>query len=121
MAMKVVDWGSYDELHDTRELSIDTLGGFFDNGMRWCDYISRWGTDAIPYIEALRQEIETNRIRRGGDWHQEDPHGVPIFEDGTIATFSYRAWGDLQAAIWSECEDYDYCYMDFYMEGWGVL
>jgi hypothetical protein len=32
-----------------------------------------------------------------------------------VATFSYRGWGDIMAAIWSEEENKDYNYMDFYM------
>ena len=40
---------------------------------------------------------------------------MPLFSDGKVATFSFRGWGDLMAAIWSEAEDKDYGYMDFYM------
>lgn len=54
-------------------------------------------------------------IREGGDWHQSDACGCPVFSDGTTALFSYRAWGDIMAAIWSEHDGKDYGYMDFYM------
>jgi hypothetical protein len=46
---------------------------------------------------------------------QREVEGVPVFEDETISTFSYRAWGDLLSAIWSEEENKDYNYMAFYM------
>ena len=55
-------------------------------------------------------------LKQGGDWHQNDPKGVPVFNDGTVAMFSFRAWGDLMAALWAEHEDCDYSYMDFYMD-----
>ncbi len=39
-----------------------------------------------------------------------------MFNDGTAGMFSFRAWGDLMAAIWAEHENRDYGYMDFYMD-----
>lgn len=61
----------------------------------------------------LREQIIKLQIRSGGDWHQAE--GTPLFEDGTIGSFSYRAWGDLLAATWSEEDQVGYSYMDFYM------
>lgn len=39
--------------------------------------------------------------------------GCPVFSDGTVSRMSFRAWGDFMAAVWSEEEDKDYCYVDF--------
>jgi hypothetical protein len=86
--------------------------------MRWKDYLEAWKPEAHPYAEALRAAILKLQLREGGDWHQNDANGVPVFSDGTVATFSYRAWGDLLAAVWSEAEDKDYNYMRFYMSGY---
>jgi hypothetical protein len=49
-----------------------------------------------------------------GQEHQYNS-GVPVFSDGKVATYTYRGWGDLMAAIWATEEDKDYHYMDFYM------
>ena len=60
-----------------------------------------------PYYEALR---------RGGDWHQDAKDGVPVFDDGAVGRFTWRAWGHLLAAIWSAEDRCTYTYMDFYMD-----
>jgi hypothetical protein len=98
--------------------NLGTLGGFFRDGMRWKDYleISGYNAEGCRCLEALRSYIVKHRIRRGGDWHQHSKKGVPLFSDGSVACYSYRAWGDLMAAIWSEHDNRDYCYMDFYMD-----
>lgn len=93
---------------------ISTSGGWFDNGHRWADYIETWSNPATPYLEALRADIIAKGIRYTGEQHQYTDDGVPLFDDGHVATFSYRGWGDLMAAIWSTEEDKDYSYMDFY-------
>ena len=117
--MKVVNWISYDESENYAYNNIGGLGGFFNftnKGMRWKDYINNFLEGDKVYVEALRQEILDKNLRFCGNDHQADNfEGVPVFEDNTVATYSYRAWGDLMAAIWSEKEDKDYCYMDFYM------
>lgn len=113
-AIIVVDWISYDEAERMPESIGGGHGGCFRGGMRWCDLFDQ---EAGPHATALRQEILRKRLKRGGRWHQTDPHGVPKFSDGTVGLFSYRAWGDFLAAVWSTEEDKDYHYMDFY---WGM-
>lgn len=113
--MKVKKWISYSESTGHEEAPCGGLGGFFDNGMRWKDYIECWKPISLPYIEALRKSIIERGLKITGADHQRDPDVVPVFSDNTVATYSYRAWGDLMAAIWSEEENADYCYMDFYM------
>ena len=109
----IIKWISRDE-SDNLPTSFGGLGGFFQNGMRWKDYIDSWKEEVHPYIEALREEIIKNKIKERGPWHQNDPKGVPMFSDNTVATFSFRAWGDLLAAIWSTEENRDSNYMEFY-------
>lgn len=96
--------------------NIGGLGGFFKLGMRWTDYLERCAPEIYVQLEMLRTAIIKQHIKCTGREHQSDIEPfVPLFEDGTVATFSYRAWGDLMAAIWSTEENKDYCYMDFYM------
>lgn len=115
--MKVIGWIGYDEIEDGFEQSFGCMGGFFDDGMRWKDYIDLVEPEYKSYAEALRKEIIEKGIRYNGSQHQNMPDGIPVFSDGTYALFSYRGWGDIMAAIWSEHEDTDYCYMDFYCCG----
>ena len=112
----VVDWISEDET-ENRECSVGGLGGWFGwkkKGQRWKDFIKRVKDEKKPYYEAIRKSVVENGIRYTGVQHQDEDDGVPLFSDNTIGSFSYRAWGDLMAAIWSEEEDKDYSYMNFY-------
>lgn len=111
--MKVIGWISYDEAADHEE-SIGGLGGFFERGMRWKDYADIYNDKGREYAEALRAAILERELRYSGSQHQNSHDGVPVFSDGTVATFSYRAWGDLMAGVWSEHQDQDYSYVDFY-------
>lgn len=115
--LTVVRWCSWDEA-SALERSIGGLGGWFGfrkTGQRWGDYLDAWGASRHPYLEALYAEIVAQHLRTNGEWHQTDEKGVPVFSDGTAGLFSWRAWGDLQAAIWSTEEGVDYAYADFYM------
>lgn len=110
----------YEEAENLPQAPIGGLGGFFKDGNRWGDYIGAFihsdqpEVPASVYFEALREKIITDNIRNGGFWHQAE--GCPIFSDGKTATFSFRAWGDLMAAIWSEQDQKDYSYINFAWE-----
>lgn len=108
---KVVKWVQDEDDLDT---AITALGGFFQKGMRWKDYIKIWNNNSKNYIEAIRKSVVENNIKITGELHQNSYCGVPMFENMKVASFSFRAWGDLMAAIWSTEENTDYCYMDFY-------
>lgn len=111
----VVDWIPDSESED-REEAIGGFGGFFREGMRGnSDYFCRIDQEYQPYYKAIRKSVIELNIRHTGEEHQNAPDGVPLFSDGKVARFSWRAWGDLMAAIWSEEENEDYSYMDFYM------
>lgn len=119
--MRVVEWISPSRAESLPE-SFGGMGGWFGAGKggtwdakhTWADYLERWKPEAHPYAEALRHSIVERRIWECGDWHQDSDRGVPMFEDGTHASFSFRAWGDLLAAVWTEQLGRQYCYMDFY-------
>jgi hypothetical protein len=121
--MKVVRWISMKDADATGMVeSLGGLGGGFNavSGTpkeSWSDYLDMLPAQSRPYAEALRDEVLRLRIRRGGFWHQYDPGGTPVFDDGTCATFSMRAWGDFLAAVWSEHESTVYCYVDFAWHG----
>lgn len=116
MKITVVDWidGRGDKT-DNYLVSIGGMGGWFERGMRWKDYIESIVDGKKAYAEALRDSILQNNIRYTGSDHQNQDDGVPLFSDGTIGAFSFRAWGDLMAAIWSTEDGMDYSYMDYYM------
>ena len=99
------------------DISIGGMGGWFgfdEKGQRWKNYIDSISKEFIPYAEAIKESVIANNIRYSGDEHQNKYDGVPVFDDNTIGSFSFRAWGDIMAAIWSEVENKDYSYMDFY-------
>lgn len=98
--------------------TIGGLGGFFEDGMRWKDYVEMFYPKGKEYADALRRYIVKNNIKRGGDWHQSEAEGAPLFTDGNVACFSFRAWGDILAAIWATEENRDYSYMSFYMDSY---
>lgn len=92
------------------------LGGFLMRGMRWQDYLDHsFHDEDHSRLEELRTEVICQRVWRDGRWHQDETGaGMPVWDDGAVFAASYRAWGDLMAAVWSTHLDYDYCYMDFY-------
>lgn len=117
--MKVIKWVSYNEAEKLENNGIGVLGGWFNfdkTGLRWKDFLDAYCETAYPYFEALREEVLEKELKRGGDWHQGSDEGSPVFSDNTVAIFSYRSWGDIMAAIWSEKENKDYNYMDFYVD-----
>lgn len=91
---------------------VGGLGGFFKDGYRWKDYIDTRPEEHKPYYEALRKFIVENKIRITG---QEQDNLAITFNDDERASFSWRGWGDFMAAVWSEEENKDYHYMNFYM------
>jgi hypothetical protein len=119
--VKITNWMAYD---DAEKLGTDItlFGGWFSawphagRRHRWDDYIERWKPRVRPYLEALRAEVLRLGLRETGFWHEEDPRGVPVFEDGTVLLCSMRAWGDFMAAVWGEEDDLPYCYVSF---AWG--
>lgn len=116
MTIEVEKWTSIEEAEKTERRDVGTMGGWFQDGMRWKDYAEK---EPMPleYAEAIRRSVLKNQIRIDGGEHQEGDEGCPVFSDGAMALMSMRAWGDLLAAIWSEHDNADYNYMDFYYGG----
>ena len=118
----VSEWVPY-SIKDPYSLPIQTaldimflqFGGTFNEGDRWKDYIGREEEWKRPYLEAIRVDAIRRHIKISGSEHQEASNGAPKFNNGKTGLFSMRAWGDLMAAIWSEEENRDYSYLDFYL------
>lgn len=114
---EIVRWMAFDGIDGLGEVvDIGDWGGTMTEAMRWADFVADLDPAHVAHYEALRQAIVARGLRRGGDWHQNAPDGVPVFDDGAIASFSFRAWGDLMAAVWSGVDGRGYGYMDFYVD-----
>ena len=121
IARTVVEWIAYDDAKE-REESVGGLGGWFGYvkgtnemaGHRWADYIEGWKPAPVPYLEAIRDSVLAEDRFISGQQHQGDDGGIPLFDDGTVALFSYRGWGDLMAAIATIKDGQDHGYMEFY-------
>ena len=66
------------------------------------------------YYGVLKEECIKNNIKLSGEEHQYSDHGVPLFSDNKVYTATWRGWGETMASVWSEVEDFDYNYLDFY-------
>ena len=125
----VVGWDYFEDLEGSAKHSIGGLGGWFGYSEgnnekrirhRWKDYIEYYDEEERVYREAMRvaildmYESAEEASVHTGNYHQNADDGCPMFSDGTVALFSMRAWGDFMAAVWSEKDDKDYCYIDFY-------
>ncbi|MHB8276395.1 MAG: hypothetical protein ACYDIA_01910 [Candidatus Humimicrobiaceae bacterium] len=112
----IIRWITNNEARSKEENGFGGLGGFFEKGMRWKDYKEQWIPGIHPMLETLRKSIVKNDIRWTGEEMQENGYDtVPLWSNGKVDTYSWRAWGDLMAAVWSEKENKDYSYIDFYM------
>ena len=86
----------------------------------WDEYCEEYTEETKQYLDAIKQEIISNKIRFGGFGHQYDSQGVPVFSDGKIITLSMRSWGGLLASIWNTEEGeqkYSYCTFAWYGPG----
>lgn len=118
--MKVVEWIS-DADTEGKTGSCGGLGGWFgvdgknwEAPHRWADYLAATDPAEHPYVEAIKDDVLASDRFIDGNAHQNSDEGVPLFEDGTVGSFSFRAWGDLMAAIATEKDGKNHNYMEFY-------
>ncbi len=52
------------------------------------------------------EELRTKGYRFTGDYHQNGDYGVPIFDNGMVATFSKRQWGALMYRAYPDDKGY---------------
>jgi hypothetical protein len=114
---QVVRWIAFADVDAGDDQDIGGWGGSINKGDGWSEYIANIDEKCVAYYEALRDAILRRGLRRGGDWHQFAPDGVPLFRDGVFASFSFRGWGDLMAAAWADTDGRRHGYMDYYMDG----
>ena len=113
--MREIKFITWKEADGKPENDLGCSGGWFNAGMRWKDYKDAWKDEYHERLEELRTAIINNNIEFTGEEHQYGCKAVPLFPDGSVATYTFRAWGDLMAAIWSTVRDEDYSYMTYYM------
>jgi len=113
--MKIVKWITYSEARGKKENGLGGMGGWFKDGMRWKDYKNSYKKIAYKMLETLRKSIIENGIKCTGEEHQQGAKAIPLWDNGKVDTYSFRAWGDLMAAVWSTEENTDYNYLSFYM------
>ena len=108
----VVEHGNFEDA----DKLLGWMGGWFGlhQANDWLDYLANFNPDVHPYLEAAAAYLVEHGIRRGGDWHQRE--GELRYSDGTVLALSFRAWGDLAAAVWTRHDGKQYHYMDFYMD-----
>lgn len=115
MEVTVKEWISFEEADQYTENDAGGIGGWI-KGQNFDEYLTKYNSAYHPYLKAIRNSVVENGLKLTGADHQEAHNGVPLFSDDTVSTFSFRAWGDLMAAIWnSEEPGATYQYMDFYM------
>ncbi len=115
--MKVIKWIDYESAEKLPENFLSCIRMPFtkDDYPTMKDYHDACETIEKPYFEAFRQSIIKNNIKEGGDWHQNNKNGVPLFDDNTVALFTYRSWSAYLSKIWSEEENKEYDTLYFYM------
>lgn len=114
--VKIIKWITKQEAEGKEENGLGGMGGWFGKEKRWPDYLEKFKKEARPMLEELRKSIIENNIRCTGEEKQENGWNVvPLWSNGKVDTYSWRAWGDLMAAVWSSKDNKDYCYTDFYM------
>lgn len=73
-------------------------------------------TETQEAEDAIIEDIRAHGYVFSGWDHQNAETGCPMFEDGTVRTYSLRGWATLMAKAWNitDCED-EPVYMEFYM------
>lgn len=114
--MQIVNWINNYEAKNKKSNGLGGMGGFFATGMRWKDYLEIFIKEVHPQLEVLRKSILENKIKfTGQEMQRDNTKTVPLWDDGTVTHYTWRSWGDLMAAVWSEEENKNYNYLDFYM------
>lgn len=127
--MKVKDWISSQEIEEKgyKENRLGGLGGWFNGHYMhdkskvgvikdhtWEDYLDVWKDELMKeYAIALKESILERELKYTGNDHQNALDGIPLFDDDTYSSFSFRAWGDLMAAIYTTPEN-PLTYMEYY-------
>ena len=79
------------------------------------DYVEMFPIGSVANTDWERKEVEkiiieelrNNGYRFTGDYHQDGDFGVPIFDNGMVATFSKRQWGALMYKAYPDDGNYE--------------
>lgn len=72
-------------------------------------------TETQEAEDAIIEDIKKNGYIFSGWDHQNAETGCPMFEDGTVRTYSLRGWGRVMATAWNlRDENGEPDYMKFY-------
>jgi hypothetical protein len=124
----IIGWVSYQEAEAISSGGKPNLGGLggWVKGHDFNEYLAHSvAPEFHAHYIALRNDIQNRNIRFGGDAHQTRPDGCPLWSDGSVATFTWRAWGDLLAATYNRPRDqridlfgvnHYHSYLCFYMD-----
>jgi len=102
----------------TNEIFDDKLGGKIVKIVSWSnktEYRESINHHNKEHEQCLIDEIITNRYAFSGLRHQTAGNTIPIFDDNKCCFYSHRGWGRLMAKAWSQINNKDYDYNDFYM------
>ena len=93
---RIADWITYDEAQGKEELGGS--GGWFgvsetgwNAGHRWNNYLEAYKEVVRLLLEELRRSIIEHHIRCTGYQHQNGYNAVPLWNNGKVATYSFRA------------------------------
>jgi|SRR5690554_2559666 len=89
------------EAHD----NTSVIYGGYEGGYTWDEYLDTFKSKFKPHFELIRKAIE--KLDWVGKTAGEMANDVEfVFSDGVIIAFTWRAWGDLMAAIVDKGENY---------------
>lgn len=74
--MKVIDWVDYDDVEAETYQDISN---------------EEWDEAVAALIEHIRE----NNNPISGFQHQDEPGGVPLFDNGKVLTCTFRTWGGI--------------------------
>ncbi len=87
--MKIEKWITYAEADGKEQNNLGGMGGWFQDGHRWKDYLASYKEEAHPMLETLRKSIIENKIQCTGDEHQNGAKAVPLWDNGKVNTYSF--------------------------------
>lgn len=94
------------ESHDCASV----IYGGYEHGHTWDEYLANFRTSKRIHFNMIRKAIE--ELDWVGMTGEEMANDVEfVFSDGVIIAFTWRAWGDLMAAIVGKGENYLSYYM----------
>lgn len=112
---KVHEFISSNDVGDRKDNGLGGLGGWFQNGHTWQDYENQFTDEGKVLVRELRDKIISHGIACTGEQMDSGARCIPLWDDNTVTGYSWRAWGDLMAAVHNFIDGKPHNYMEFYM------